>query len=75
MDGVLEALRPHVTRNHLIISIAAGVRLASLEANLPEGTRVVRRAARPPLPCCPTMLLLSAALEGPAMLQNTQHPL
>lgn len=45
LDGILEALRPHVTSQHLIISIAAGVRIASLEANLPEGTRVVRPAA------------------------------
>ena len=50
MDGVLEALRPHVTRSHLIISIAAGVRLASLEANLPEGTRVVCPMRCPALP-------------------------
>lgn len=43
LDGVLEALQPHVTPNHLIVSIAAGVRLASLEAALPEGSRVVRQ--------------------------------
>ena len=47
IDGVREARRPHVTQQHLIVSIAAGVRLASLEANLPEGTRVVRSALTP----------------------------
>ena len=41
MDRVLESLNPHVKERHLIVSIAAGVRIASLEANLPGGTRVV----------------------------------
>ena len=41
LDRVLDSLKPHVKERHLIVSIAAGVRLASLEANLPEGTRVV----------------------------------
>ena len=41
LDRVLEALKPHVTERHLVVSIAAGVRIASLEANLPEGARVV----------------------------------
>ena len=41
LDRVLEALKPHVTERHLIVSIAAGVRIASLEANLPERARVV----------------------------------
>ena len=41
LDRVLESLKPHVSERHLIVSIAAGVRIASLEANLPEGTRVV----------------------------------
>ena len=42
LDRVLESLNPHVTERHLIVSIAAGVRIASLEANLPPGSRVVR---------------------------------
>ena len=42
LDRVLEALKPHVTERHLVVSIAAGVRIASLEANLPERARVVR---------------------------------
>lgn len=41
LDRVLESLKPHVKERHLIVSIAAGVRIASLEANLPERTRVV----------------------------------
>ena len=42
LDRVIESLKPHVKERHLIVSIAAGVRIASLEANLPGGTRVVR---------------------------------
>ncbi len=36
LDSILEALKPHLAPRHLVISIAAGVRIASLEANLPE---------------------------------------
>ena len=49
LDSILEALTPHLEPRHLLISIAAGVRIASLEANLPEGTRVVR--VMPNTPC------------------------
>ncbi|CAL8466920.1 g6456 [Coccomyxa elongata] len=49
LDGVLEALAPHITPRHLVVSIAAGVRLASLEGRLPEGTRVIR--VMPNTPC------------------------
>lgn len=49
LDSILEALTPHLEPRHLLISIAAGVRTASLEANLPEGTRVVR--VMPNTPC------------------------
>ena len=41
LDGVLEALSPHITPDHLIISIVAGVKLGVLESNLPESTRLV----------------------------------
>lgn len=42
LDSILDALKPHILPSHLVISIAAGIRVASLEAALPEGTRVVR---------------------------------
>ncbi len=39
---VLSEVRAAITPSHLIVSIAAGVTLARLQAALPEGTRVVR---------------------------------
>lgn len=48
VKSVLEEIRTSVTHEHLLISVAAGVRLAYLEGNLPEGTPVVR--AMPNLP-------------------------
>ena len=41
VDPILEALKQHVTQEHLIISVVAGVKLAALESSLPEGSRVV----------------------------------
>lgn len=46
---VLEELKPQLTAEHLIISIAAGVKIASIEAHLNEGVRVVR--VMPNQPC------------------------
>ena len=40
--GVLAEIRAHVTAKHLLISIAAGVPLAKLEAGLAPGARVIR---------------------------------
>lgn len=42
VNAVLTEVRPHFTDKHLIISIAAGVTLARMEASLPAGARVVR---------------------------------
>lgn len=42
VNGVLAEARPHLTSRHLLLSIAAGVPLARMEAALPEGARVVR---------------------------------
>lgn len=39
---VLEDIRPHVAKRHLIISIAAGIPTKTLEKGLPKGTRVIR---------------------------------
>src|SRR5580765_5720755 len=40
--GVLAEIRPHFTEKHLLISIAAGVTIARLEAGLGADARVVR---------------------------------
>lgn len=40
--GVLAEIREHFTEKHLLVSIAAGVTLAKLEAALGEGSKVVR---------------------------------
>jgi pyrroline-5-carboxylate reductase len=42
VDEVLKELAPQIGPGHLLVSLAAGVRLAKLEAALPAGTRVVR---------------------------------
>lgn len=40
--GVLEEIKPFVTPEKLIVSIAAGVNIHKLESNLPSGTKVIR---------------------------------
>jgi len=47
-DGVLKAIRPHVTKNHLVVSIAAGMTCAYIEKRLGAEVHVVR--AMPNLP-------------------------
>ncbi|MEF3168401.1 MAG: pyrroline-5-carboxylate reductase [Deltaproteobacteria bacterium] len=42
MGAVLGEIAPSVTAYHLVVSIAAGVRIETLETALPEGSRVVR---------------------------------
>ena len=61
LDMILQALAPYVQPRHLIISIAAGVRLATLEARLPEATRVVGRPRRSP---CVHQTFGSSAYHG-----------
>ena len=39
---VLKEINPYITSEKLVVSIAAGVTLNKLEANLPVGTRVIR---------------------------------
>jgi pyrroline-5-carboxylate reductase len=42
VQDLLKEISPALTERHLIISIAAGVTLAKMEASLPPGARVVR---------------------------------
>lgn len=40
--GVLEEIKPFVTPEKLIVSIAAGVTINKLETNLPQGSKIIR---------------------------------
>ena len=40
--GVLEEIKPFVTQDKLIVSIAAGVNIMKLESNLPRNSKVIR---------------------------------
>ena len=42
IDALLALLAPHVTPEHLVVSVAAGVPTSRMEAVLPSGTPVVR---------------------------------
>jgi pyrroline-5-carboxylate reductase len=53
---VLEEIRPVVSSNHLVVSIAAGITVHSLEKRLPDDTRVVRV-----MPNTPAMVQAGAA--------------
>lgn len=60
---VLKEISQNVTKEHIIVSMAAGITIATLEELLPAGTRVIR--IMPNLPC---MLL-----EGALLLSCGSH--
>lgn len=66
MKGILKALAPHLEERHLVVSIAAGLTIDSLEAALPAGARVVRVMPNTPW-CVPPC-------TGHAILFNAPHP-
>ncbi|MCA9393404.1 MAG: pyrroline-5-carboxylate reductase [Candidatus Omnitrophica bacterium] len=41
-EEVLTAIRPHVRKSHVVVSIAAGITTPYIEKRLPPGTRVIR---------------------------------
>lgn len=42
VEPALNQIKDHISNEHLVISIAAGIRVSFLESRLPSGTRVVR---------------------------------
>jgi pyrroline-5-carboxylate reductase len=60
VSGVLSEIQQHFTEKHLLISIAAGVTLAKLEAGLGTGARVVRV-----MPNTPALVGASASAFAP----------
>jgi pyrroline-5-carboxylate reductase len=42
VNDLLLEISPHLKERHLLVSIAAGVTLAKMEANLPAGIRIIR---------------------------------
>jgi pyrroline-5-carboxylate reductase len=63
MAAVLAEIAPHMTPDHLVISIAAGVTLARLAAALPVGTRIARVMPNTPA-------LVGASATGFALNQH-----
>jgi pyrroline-5-carboxylate reductase len=63
MNDVLAGIKAHVTADHLLVSIAAGVTLKRLAAALPPGTRLVRV-----MPNTPCLIAMGASCfsRGPA---------
>jgi pyrroline-5-carboxylate reductase len=61
VSGVLADIRDHFTEKHLLISIAAGVPLARLEAGLSAGARLIRV-----MPNTPALVGASATAFAPA---------
>ncbi|HUV24340.1 MAG TPA: pyrroline-5-carboxylate reductase [Methanomassiliicoccales archaeon] len=49
LPQVLGGLRPHLNENHLVISIAAGIRINFIESCLKPGVRVIRVMPNQPL--------------------------
>ncbi len=65
VENVLAEIRPKLTREQVLLSIAAGVRLARLEAGLNDGSRVIRVMPNTPalVGCSATAFALGKAAQ------------
>jgi pyrroline-5-carboxylate reductase len=64
IDGLLALLAPHVTAEHLVVSVAAGVPTSRIEAALPAGTPVVRVMPNTPALVDAGMSVISAGAHA-----------
>jgi pyrroline-5-carboxylate reductase len=60
MSGVLAGLRPHISKDALVLSVAAGITTSTIESLLEPGVRVVRA-----MPNTPAMIGMSATAIAP----------
>ena len=60
MPTVLQGLSKHVKKTHLIISIAAGIKIDTLKAALPKGARIIRV-----MPNTPALVQAGASAYSP----------
>lgn len=60
MGSVLPGLRPHILKDALVLSVAAGITTATIESMLEPGVRVVRS-----MPNTPAMIGMSATAIAP----------
>jgi pyrroline-5-carboxylate reductase len=73
VDVLVEQLAPLVTGEHLVVSVAAGVPTARIEAGLPAGTPVVRVMPNTPALVSAGMSVLSAGAHAtPAHLDEAE---
>ncbi len=68
MGRVLDDIKPVVTPDHLVISIAAGVSLATIQAGLPDKIPVIRT-----MPNTPALVLAGAAAMAPGEYAGPEH--
>lgn len=67
IEGVLNQVKQGVTEEHLVISIAAGIKTSFIEGLLPEGTRVVRV-----MPNTPALVGCGASAYAPGKFATQQ---
>lgn len=64
IDTVLDELAPHVTADHLVVSVAAGIPTGHIEARLPSGPAVVRCMPNTPALVDQAMTAISAGTHA-----------
>ena len=69
MQDVLDDIQNHVTMNHLIVSIAAGVPLKTLSDSLGEGSRIIR--VMPNAPCLVGASAAAFSVGGTATAEDS----